>query len=869
MPKPAQLRPISPSSAKDATAALSAQDRLMAWQRQAIAKHWRFALSAACTAIAAGAVGLNLGIVDLWERQVQSLFFELRGPVAPPTDIVILAIDQDSLSQGQYYSGDPARYAALQPIESWPWQRQAYAQVITRLMDAGAKAVALDVLFTDSSTYGQADDDALADVLTRYGDRIVLAANYDNIDIYQGNLYQPLLPIKPFRDAGVEVGTINFRKETDSQIHRLGQEFLAELEISDPDVFRDWAGPDKATERPLSFAQATLEAAREPYPTARQENIFFYGPSGTFEQKPFWYVLDDDPWRNQLGSGSFFKGKIVIIGTTAAVHQDFHETPFSKSLLYPQPMPGVEVLANTVATLKQDRSPVRLIRQPVLNALVVLALGLTVAGLMNRTSRPLRRALIAGGAFSLWTAVGYGVFVVADSILITGTPMIAIAAIGLLDFGAGFTADRLKRKRLRTTLARYATSPLVQEIISQQDDFHDLLAINRADLIGSLLSDRYRIIEVLGAGGFGETYRAKDTLRPGSPICVVKQLKIISDNPKAHQLAQRLFEAEATVLGQLGEHSQIPRLLAYFEMRECFYLVQEMVEGKLLRDLLSRRQPLSQRAVVRLLRDLLPVISFVHSRGVIHRDIKPSNIIHRQSDGHYVLIDFGAVKTISNKLADAGTQATSTVGIGTQGYMPSEQSAGMPTVRSDIYALGITAIESLTGKSPHSFKRSEDGEIIWSHTVKDISPALCSIINKMVRYDFNQRYDSAQSVLNDLEQLDYEQLTDDLAITAPDVSASQRNYLTIKARAQASSTPIQSWRRRKFGLLIGRTTQQTLQKRLTLALMLAVTRKTVRSVHFKSIKSEPANYLVKSTATRRVAFAVTPVTAANPMSHPH
>ncbi len=762
MPKPADSRPVNPQSVNDATAALTVQDRLVAWQRQTVAKHWRFALSGVCVAIAASAVGLNLGIVNLWERQTQSLFFELRGPVEPPKDVVILAIDGDSLSQGQYYSEDPARYAALQPIESWPWQRRAYAQAITRLMEAGAEAVALDVLFTGPSTYGQADDDALAEVLKRYGDRIVLAADYDDITLRQGNLYQPSLPISQFREAGVKVGAINFRRELNEQIHRLGQEFFTEPS-AEVNGLGNWSVPFGETSKspPLSFAQATLQAARESYPVTPQENIFFYGPGGTFEQQPFWYVLDDDPWRNQLGAGSFFKGKIVIVGTTAAVHQDFHQTPFSQSLLYPQPMAGVEVLANTVATLKQNRSPVRLVRQPALNALAVLALGLAVAGLMNRTLKPVGRVLIAGGALGLWAVISYSAFVGGRIILMTGTPMIAIAAVGLLDFGAGFTADRLKRKRLRTTLARYATSPLVQEIISQQDDFHDLLAIHRADLIGTLLSDRYRIIEVLGAGGFGETYLAKDTLRPGSPVCVVKQLKIISDNPKAHQLAQRLFQAEATVLGQLGEHNQIPRLLAYFEIQQSFYLVQEMVEGKLLRDALSRSRPLSQRAVVKLLRDLLPVISFVHSQGVIHRDIKPSNIIHRQADGHYVLIDFGAVKTISNKLADVGAQVTSTVGIGTQGYMPSEQSAGMPTVRSDIYALGITAIEALTGRPPHALKRSEDGEIIWSHTIPDISPALSSIINKMVRYDFNKRYDSAQDVLDNIEQLDDQQLTDD------------------------------------------------------------------------------------------------------------
>ena len=238
----------------------------------------------------------------------------------------------------------------------------------------------------------------------------------------------------------------------------------------------------------------------------------------------------------------------------------------------------------------------------------------------------------------------------------------------------------------------------------------------------------------------------------------------MSDNPKSHHLARRLFEAEAVVLGQLGELPQIPRLLAYFEVQQTFYLVQEMIKGKLLRNILSRSRPLSQRAVAKMLIDLLPVVSFVHSKNVIHRDIKPSNIIHRSSDDRYVLIDFGAVKTISNQLADSNTRITSTVGIGTQGYMPSEQSAGMPTVRSDIYALGFTAIEALTGRPPHALKRSEDGEIIWSHTIEDISPDLSRIINKMVRYDFNKRYHSSDEVLNELQRIESEQLPNDPAI---------------------------------------------------------------------------------------------------------
>ncbi len=743
----------------DVTATLTTKDRFTAWQQNTASKHWRFAISAACAGIAASAVGLNLGIVELWDRQVQSAFFQLRGPVEAPSDIVILAIDDESLSQGPLYAQNPERYADLRLIGGWPWRREAYAEVIDRLIGAGAKAVAIDVTFPTPSTHGLEDDAALTQALEQHGDRVVLAADYPTIPKSYGDLIQPSLPLIQFRQAGAQVGIINYLLEPDRKIHRLGQVFLDDIAAQEAAILG--AAATTPDEIPLrSFAEATLQAAKEDYPQTPQENIFFYGPRGTFDQVPFWQAIDNDSWRDQLGSGAFFKGKIVIIGTTALIHQDVHGSPFSETLIYPEAMPGVEILANSIATLEADLSPHRLIKQPYINALIVLGLGLGVAGWMNKTDQPQYRLLIVGGTLVVWTSLSYFAFVKASTVIISGAPIAAIATMGLMDFGVGFTADRIRRKRLRTTLARYATSPLVQEIISQQDDFQDLLDLNQSDIIGTVLRDRYRITEVLGIGGFGETYLAQDTQRPGDPICVVKKLKIVSDNPKSHHLAQRLFRAEAVVLGKLGEHNQIPRLLAYFEIQQTFYLVQEMVEGRLLRNILSHNRPLSQRAVIRLLRDLLPVVSFVHSKGVIHRDIKPSNIIRRKSDGRYVLIDFGAVKTITNKLVDPDAQATATVGIGTQGYMPSEQASGTPNVNSDIYALGITAIEAITGKPPHALKRSDNGEIIWSHTVEDISPELSSIINQMVRYDFNKRYHSAQSVLADLNTLGGPQISE-------------------------------------------------------------------------------------------------------------
>ncbi|NJL44837.1 MAG: serine/threonine protein kinase [Leptolyngbyaceae cyanobacterium SM2_3_12] len=227
----------------------------------------------------------------------------------------------------------------------------------------------------------------------------------------------------------------------------------------------------------------------------------------------------------------------------------------------------------------------------------------------------------------------------------------------------------------------------------------------------------------------------------------------MSNDPKAHRLGRRFFLGEAETLEKLGHHDQIPRLLAYFEAQASFYLVEEMIEGRVLKDELAARQPMPQPYVLDIIKGLLPIIAFVHSQGVIHRDIKPSNIIRRKSDGRLVLIDFGAVKLISNKLADTDVNltSTSTIGVGTQGYMPSEQSAGLPKFCSDLYAIGITAIEALTGVPAYALKRDSRGEVLWRHEVPEIDPEFAKIVAKLVLYDFTERYQSAWEVLQDLE----------------------------------------------------------------------------------------------------------------------
>jgi serine/threonine protein kinase, bacterial len=266
-------------------------------------------------------------------------------------------------------------------------------------------------------------------------------------------------------------------------------------------------------------------------------------------------------------------------------------------------------------------------------------------------------------------------------------------------------------------------------------------------MIGKLLDHRYQVVRVLAIGGFGQTYIAQDTRRPGNPICVVKHLKPSSSDPRIFETAKRLFNSEAETLERLGNHDQIPRLLAYFDENQEFYLVQEYIEGHTLTEELIPGKRWSESQVIQLLQDALKILEFVHQQGVIHRDIKPDNIIRRTSDNKLVLVDFGAVKQLRTQMVTPGGQPTATVAIGTPGYMPTEQGQGKPRPNSDIYSLGIIALQALTGLPAAELQEDPNtGEILWQHLVS-VNYRLAEVLTKMVRYHFKDRYQSATEAL--------------------------------------------------------------------------------------------------------------------------
>ncbi|MBN4001852.1 serine/threonine-protein kinase [Nostoc sp. LPT] len=270
-------------------------------------------------------------------------------------------------------------------------------------------------------------------------------------------------------------------------------------------------------------------------------------------------------------------------------------------------------------------------------------------------------------------------------------------------------------------------------------------------MLGQLLDGRYQVLQILGGGGFGQTYIAQDTHRPGFPKCVVKHLKPVTRTPEFLETARRLFTSEAETLEQLGNHDQIPRLLAYFEDNQEFFLVQEFIEGQTLKAELFPNQRWTEDRVIQLLQQILGILQFIHSHNVIHRDIKPDNIIRRQQDGKLVLIDFGAVKQVQTQLLTISGHTGATIIIGTPGYMSTEQAQGKPRPNSDIYSLGIIGIQSLTGLHPINFEEDPDtGEISWQHQA-NVSSELASVLSKMVLHHFKQRYQSAAEVLGVLK----------------------------------------------------------------------------------------------------------------------
>ncbi|MEG4211242.1 serine/threonine-protein kinase [Microcoleus sp. S13_B4] len=327
-----------------------------------------------------------------------------------------------------------------------------------------------------------------------------------------------------------------------------------------------------------------------------------------------------------------------------------------------------------------------------------------------------------------------------------------------------------------------------------------------------ILSGRYLPVRLLGQGGFGAAFLARDRYTPAMRQCVAKLLQpSVSLTPTQLKIAQTLFEREAAVLEELGnEHSQIPSLLAFFELTvmslqagkndQFFYLVQEFIDGENLEDELAVKGKFSEAETMEVLREILKVLDFVHSRGSIHRDIKPANIM-RGKNGRLYLLDFGAVKQVTQT---AGTSKAST-GIYSLGYAPPEQMNGQEVYpATDFYALAVTCITLLSGLQPTELFDSYQNEWNWRSRVQ-VSSRLAHVLDRMLLPAPSQRFQSAAEVEAALKYNSQQptMVVQPPAVRTPTPLQTQPQPPTQQAPVPVPATPpgnLQSGQRRAFSI---------------------------------------------------------------------
>lgn len=501
------------------------------------------------------------------------------------------------------------------------------------------------------------------------------------------------------------------------------------------------------------------------------------------------------------------RDRIVLIGVTAASIDDAFYTPFSSVIAEQAKMPGVVVHAQIISQILSaalDGRPLLWYWPNWLEALWIWAWGMAGGLIAWQLRHPLWLGLSGAGVLTALGSICYGTFVYAGWIPFIPAGLGAIATGGSVVVYAAYKMHQQQMEIAREAQEQQATIALLTTMLKNPlpSDSGTLPFSQAATIpigesptvpvslpsenvapspvplfpfVSACLGGRYQITKVLAQGGFGQTYLARDTQRPGHPICVVKHLMPARRDVKFLQVARRLFQTEAKILEVLGQHSQIPQLFAYLEEEEEFYLVEEYVEGVPLSDELPIDRRVSESLVVDLSIGILEILAFIHQHQVIHRDIKPSNIIRRKQDNKLVLIDFGAVKQIQPPI---GPETESpTVAIGTRGYAPPEQLAGHPRPASDIYAVGMIAIQALTGIQPqHLTLHRDTGCPIWRPLAK-VNDELAEILDRMVAYHFSDRYQSATAVLKDLYRLDRSLLND--ALTERDLKEISTNQSNI------------------------------------------------------------------------------------------
>ncbi len=740
--------------------------------------------------VSLGATGLvvgakNLGWWEMGELTIYDQSVRWKSPLPADPRLLIVAITEEDLNREKI----------------WPLPDRTVAKVIQKLTDAKAKVIGLDMFRPNPVEPGH---DRLAKIW-KSNDLIIPGCHHRNLK-NPGIAGPPGIPPEQLgfvdllvdRDSIIRRSVLFMSRDPKSPCTsetsfalQLAQEYLIrQHQIQGKFDSNQEFHLGTAHFRPISSSDGGYQHADD---GGYQILLNYRSRSGvsTGAQIGVAPIVTMSDLLNDRVDPKLIKDRIVAIGSTASSLKDEFLTPYSAGKSEDATMPGVIVHAQIVSQILSaalDNQPLWWFIPDWLEGVWIGSWCLTGSLLAWYIRHPIRLLMAASGAAILLVG-GFEIAFVNAGWLPLVSPFVGLIAssigvLGLTSYNTqqqqkdmeSLVSDReLAIAELKSLLSKTApqvtlapsllpvanvsspttiatpssdlTIPYQPDVTIKQEQTPSSALTVGVMAPNYLLDGRYQAEHTLGAGGFGVTYLARDTKRPGQPQCVIKQLVPARRDANFVSLARRLFNTEAEILSKLGHHAQIPHLLAYFEHQQEFYLVQEFIDGTPLdRELEGATAPWSEAQVLDLLRQLLPVLGFIHSQRVIHRDLKPGNIIRDRDRGKLVLIDFGAVKEIQPQADDRNI----TISIGTRGYTPPEQYAGQPNYTSDIYALGSIAIEALTNTHPRYLPVDDNtGNLVW-RDLATITPKLADILDKMVAYHFRDRYQSATAVLMDL-----------------------------------------------------------------------------------------------------------------------
>ena len=395
------------------------------------------------------------------DYSIEEMFFRQRGKHTPPPEIVILAIDESSLNvSDQVGEEELAKNPRLATLKSWPWPRRVHGWAVEQLVQAGAKTIAFDIAFDAQSAHGIEDDLAFQKSLHRYPGRVVLAAQHEKVTLGAGQSYARVsTPLEIFQAAGNRIGLVNldYQHAINQQIFRLsGKESIDKSDIS--------YALDSLKQKGIEIKTFAFSIVQKEIPR-KDLDINYSGPKNTYPTYSYSALFDPLLLKNNLKSGAVFKDKIVLVGGTAEILQDIHNTPFGF-------MPGIEIHANILGTILQGNDIKKTDR--FYSSILIILLGL-LAGLLIRSSdNILKKIIISLSLLVLTLSTGYFIFLQQWMLPISGL-LGTIFVISALDILITSVQEQLGRLRLKKILEVRVSKPVLEEILSKPDIFSQTL----------------------------------------------------------------------------------------------------------------------------------------------------------------------------------------------------------------------------------------------------------------------------------------------------------------------------------------------------------------------------------------------------------